>query len=51
MAESLDLRPILLAARVRLEPLIEAHRDDLSRAAAAPEVLTHLPYDATGRGV
>jgi RimJ/RimL family protein N-acetyltransferase len=50
MAESVDLRPILLAAGVRLEPLVELHRDDLSRAAAAPEVWTHMPYDASGGG-
>ena len=50
MIESLDLRPILLAARIRLEPLVEAHRDDLSRAAAAPEVWTHMPHDASSGG-
>ena len=50
MPGSLDLRPILLAARVRLEPLIEAHRDELSRAAVSPEVWTHMPYDASGGG-
>lgn len=50
MSFELDLRPILLAARVRLEPLVEAHRDDLARAAAAPEIWTHMPHAASGAG-
>jgi RimJ/RimL family protein N-acetyltransferase len=50
LAQPLDLRPILLAARVRLEPLEEAHRDGLARAADDPRIWTHMPIDASGPG-
>jgi RimJ/RimL family protein N-acetyltransferase len=50
MSQVLDLRPILLAARVRLEPLEEAHREGLARAAADPQIWTHLPHDGAGAG-
>jgi RimJ/RimL family protein N-acetyltransferase len=50
MSSSLDLRPILLAARVRLEPLEAAHRDGLARAADHPRIWTHMPIDASGGG-
>lgn len=47
---SLELRPILITARVRLEPLRESHRDELACAANAPEVWTHMPSNASGGG-
>jgi len=50
MPQALDLRPTLLAARVRLEPLIEAHRQDLGRAAAPAQIWAHMPSDASGDG-
>lgn len=50
MPEALDLRPTLMTAGVRLEPLLEAHRADLRVAAAHPEIWTHLPWDAAGAG-
>ena len=50
MYQSLDLRPILVAGRVRLEPLEEAHRDGLARAADDPQIWTHLPHDGAGAG-
>jgi RimJ/RimL family protein N-acetyltransferase len=48
MSQSLDLRPILLTARVRLEPLEEAHRAGLAAAANHPQIWTHMPRDAAG---
>ncbi len=50
MSHSLDLRPILVAARVRLEPLAEEHRDGLARAADDPQIWTHMPIDGGGAG-
>lgn len=50
MSTELDLRPILIAARVRLEPLVASHRDDLARAAADEEIWTHMPSNAAGNG-
>jgi len=50
MFTSLDLRPILLAARVRLEPLEAAHREGLARAADDPRIWAHMPLDASGAG-
>jgi N-acetyltransferase len=50
MSQPLDLRPILVAARVRLEPLAEEHRDGLASAADHPEIWTHMPIDASGCG-
>jgi RimJ/RimL family protein N-acetyltransferase len=50
MPQSIDLRPILVAARVRLEPLAEAHRDGLARAADHPRIWTHMPIDGSGLG-
>jgi N-acetyltransferase len=50
MCLSLDLRPILMAARVRLEPLEAAHRDGLARAADDSGIWTHMPIDASGEG-
>jgi N-acetyltransferase len=47
---TLDLRPTLETAGVRLEPLIEAHREPLRRAATAPEIWKHMPSKATGVG-
>jgi hypothetical protein len=38
-----DLRPTLIAADVRLEPLSETHRDGLARAADAPQIWEHMP--------
>jgi RimJ/RimL family protein N-acetyltransferase len=48
MSLSFELRPILMAGRVRLEPLVEGHREGLGRAAADPEVWAHMPSDASG---
>ncbi len=50
MSQPLDLRPILVAARVRLEPLAEEHRDGLASAADHPEIWTHMPIDGSGAG-
>ena len=50
MCFSLDLRPTLMAARVRLEPLDATHRDGLARAADDPRIWTHMPIDASGKG-
>jgi RimJ/RimL family protein N-acetyltransferase len=50
MSEPLDFRPTLVAAGVRLEPLVEAHRAGLAAAAAHPEIWTHLPWDGAGAG-
>lgn len=47
---SLELRPTLMAGRVRLEPLVEAHREGLAAAANSPEIWAYLPYDASGPG-
>jgi len=45
---TLALRPTLIAARVRLEPLEETHRAGLARAADAPEIWDHMPSPAHG---
>jgi RimJ/RimL family protein N-acetyltransferase len=50
MSQQLELRPILMAGRVRLEPLAESHRDGLARAADHPQIWTHMPADASGAG-
>jgi RimJ/RimL family protein N-acetyltransferase len=50
MSQPLDLRPILLAARVRLEPLEATHREGLARAADDPRIWTHMPIDGSGAG-
>jgi N-acetyltransferase len=50
MSEPLDLRPVLVAGRVRLEPLVEAHRDGLARAADRTDIWEHMPSDASGAG-
>jgi RimJ/RimL family protein N-acetyltransferase len=50
MSQSFYLRPILVAARVRLEPLAEEHRDGLASAADHPEIWTHMPIDGAGAG-
>jgi RimJ/RimL family protein N-acetyltransferase len=50
MPESLDFRPTLIAAGVRLEPLAELHRDGLRAAGAHSEIWTHLPWDGAGAG-
>jgi N-acetyltransferase len=50
MSQPLELRPILMAGRVRLEPLAEAHRAGLQRAADDPRIWAHMPYDASGAG-
>jgi RimJ/RimL family protein N-acetyltransferase len=39
-----------MAGRVRLEPLAEAHRAGLARAADHPQIWTHMPIDASGDG-
>jgi RimJ/RimL family protein N-acetyltransferase len=48
MCEAFDLRPTLMAARVRLEPLEEAHRAGLACAANDATIWTHMPHDAAG---
>jgi RimJ/RimL family protein N-acetyltransferase len=45
---SLDLRPTLLVAGVRLEPLTPAHREGLAAAANHPEIWAHMPTPAHG---
>jgi len=50
MSETLDFRPILITAGVRLEPLAADHRDGLARAADFPEIWAHMPLDASGAG-
>lgn len=45
-----ELRPILVVAGVRLEPLAEAHREGLAAAADDPKIWTHMPLDASGIG-
>jgi RimJ/RimL family protein N-acetyltransferase len=50
MPQTLELRPILTAGRVRLEPLAEGHRDGLARAAGDPRIWAHMPLDASGGG-
>jgi RimJ/RimL family protein N-acetyltransferase len=50
MPQSFELRPILLTARVRLEPLTPAHRAELALAADDPAIWTHMPSDASGAG-
>jgi RimJ/RimL family protein N-acetyltransferase len=50
MSQSLELRPILMAGRVRLEPLGEQHRDGLARAADHAAIWAHMPSDASGAG-
>jgi N-acetyltransferase len=50
MSETLDFRPMLMAGRVRLEPLRAEHRDGLARAADFPEIWAHLPWDGSGEG-
>lgn len=49
-SSTLDLRPLLQVADVRLEPLAEAHREPLRRAAAAAEIWEHMPSKASGAG-
>jgi RimJ/RimL family protein N-acetyltransferase len=46
----LDLRPTLIVAGVRLEPLTEAHRCELSKAASTPAIWAHMPTSAAGAG-
>jgi RimJ/RimL family protein N-acetyltransferase len=48
MSHDLELRPILMAGRVRLEPLAESHREGLARAADDPAIWAHMPADASG---
>jgi RimJ/RimL family protein N-acetyltransferase len=48
MLMTLELQPTLIAARVRLEPLAEAHRAGLARAADAPQIWDHMPSPAHG---
>ncbi|HEY3798712.1 MAG TPA: GNAT family protein [Caulobacteraceae bacterium] len=51
MTESnLELRPILMAGRVRLEPIAPEHRDDLAAAADRAEIWEHMPSNAAGAG-
>jgi RimJ/RimL family protein N-acetyltransferase len=50
MSQPLDLRPILTAGRVRLEPLAEGHRRGLAAAANHPIIWAHMPIDASGAG-
>ena len=49
-APTLDLRPVLQIADLRLEPLAEAHREALRRAADAPEIWAYTPSDGSGAG-
>jgi RimJ/RimL family protein N-acetyltransferase len=46
---TIEARPFE-AAGVRLEPLVEAHREGLRAAGDAPEIWTHIPYEARGAG-
>jgi N-acetyltransferase len=48
MLMTFDLRPTLIAAHVRLEPLAETHRDGLAGAADAPQIWEHMPSPAHG---
>jgi RimJ/RimL family protein N-acetyltransferase len=48
MIQALELRPILLTARVRLEPLVEEHRAGLARAADDPAIWAHMPLSGAG---
>ncbi len=49
MAMAVEVRAIpLAAAGVRLEPLSEAHREGLRKAADAPEIWAHMPVAALG---
>lgn len=50
MSSSLELRPVLTAGPVRLEPFEAAHRRGLARAAADATIWTHMPLDASGSG-
>jgi RimJ/RimL family protein N-acetyltransferase len=45
-----DLRPILIASPVRVEPLTEAHRAGLRSAANHAEIWDHMPIAAAGDG-
>jgi RimJ/RimL family protein N-acetyltransferase len=45
-----DLRPILIANPVRLEPLAESHRAGLAPAADHGEIWDHMPSRASGDG-
>jgi RimJ/RimL family protein N-acetyltransferase len=47
---NLELRPILMAGRVRLEPLAEHHREGLARAANHEAIWDHMPSNAAGEG-
>ncbi len=47
---SLEIRAVPLdAAGVRLQPLVEAHREGLRTAGAAPEIWDHMPFPAFGK--
>ena len=48
MLMTLELSPTLVAARVRLEPLAEAHRAGLADAADSPQIWNHMPSPAHG---
>jgi RimJ/RimL family protein N-acetyltransferase len=50
MSEPPPLCPVLTVADVRLEPLAEHHRADLRRAAEAPAIWAHMPFDGSGDG-
>ena len=45
---SLDLRPTLIVAGVRLEPIEERHRGPLAAAADDARIWAHMPFDASG---
>jgi RimJ/RimL family protein N-acetyltransferase len=47
---TLELRPILMVGRVRLEPLEERHRDGLGRAADDEAIWAHMPASGAGSG-
>jgi N-acetyltransferase len=48
---SVEIRAVPLeAAGVRLEPLVEAHREGLRAAGDAPQIWAHMPRPAIGAG-
>ena len=49
-ALTLDLKPSLQSVGVRLEPLIESHREGLRVAADEPRIWEHTPSKASGDG-
>jgi RimJ/RimL family protein N-acetyltransferase len=48
MSHELELRPVLMVGRVRLEPLEERHRAGLACSANRDEIWTHMPLSGAG---